>query len=176
MVDQLTIAKRQTLQLASIMARRGASAACIGARLGLALPTRPGWVQSSTLDVLGTGPGSWLALAEGAGPDWSDRLSVQLAGLASVSDQSGGTVVFRFAGPGARALLQSGVTLDLHPDNFGPGAAATTAIAHIGVVLWRTAEKAGFEVALFRSYKASFRHWIETSAAAQGLAFQAPEW
>jgi sarcosine oxidase subunit gamma len=147
------------------MARRGVDATRIGAALELVAPTAPAYVHRDGLALVGTGPDSWLAVAEGVMPDWSTALTSRLAGLASVFDQTGGYVVFRIAGPGARTLLQQGAFIDLHPDAFGPGSAATTVIAHIGVTLWQVDTTPTFDVALFRSYASSFRHWIAVTAA-----------
>ncbi len=33
----------------------------------------------------------------------------------------------------------------------------------MGVILWRTED--GFRIAVFRSYAASFRHWLDGAAA-----------
>jgi sarcosine oxidase gamma subunit len=37
------------------------------------------------------------------------------------------------------------------------------------VILWRRSDLAAFEVAVFRSYAASFWHWLTTAAEAEGL-------
>jgi sarcosine oxidase subunit gamma len=89
--------------------------------------------------------------------------------LASVSDQSSGYAVLRVTGPTARHLLSRGAFIDFHPSVFGPGSAAVTTIAHIGVVLWQLDDAPTYDVALFRSYAESFWHWIETTCAAVGI-------
>ena len=147
MAEPFTVTERTGLTLASVMARKGADHAAI--------------IASAGFPMIPTGPGTWLAVAEQS----QDDLPARLAGLASVSDQSGGYVVLRFAGPAARALLQKGVAIDLDPSAFGPGSAAVTVIAHIGVILWRADD--GYDVAIFRSFAGSFRHWID--GAAKGL-------
>ena len=141
MADPFTVTERTGLALATVMARKGADHTAILAAAGC--------------PMIPTGPGTWLALGQPHLP----------ADLAFVSDQSGGYVVLRFTGPAARALLQKGVAIDLDPSAFGPGSAAVTVIAHIGVILWRADE--GYDVAIFRSFAGSFRHWIDT--AAKGL-------
>ncbi len=89
----------------------------------------------------------------------------KLAGIAAISDQSGGYVIYRIAGRDTRALIQRGVSIDLHPDVFQTGSAASTLIAHIGVILWQIDDAPTFEIAVFRSYAASFRHWLDATAA-----------
>lgn len=164
--NSVVITEQPGLGLAAVMSRKGVSPAAIGAALDLAPPEGPGRVGDGRLSLIGTGPGSWLALTEAPEPDWCLQLAHKLTGLASISDQSGGYVVFRISGHGARTLLQRGAFIDFHPDVFRPGSAATTVIAHIGVILWQRDDAPTFEVATFRSYAHSFRRWIETAAAA----------
>jgi len=162
--DTVTVSEPRSLAVATVMARKGVEDAAIGAALGLAAPSRPGRTANGDLALIATGPGVWLALAEQPGEAWPEGLEARLGGLASVSDQSGGYVVWRVAGPGAAALLQKGVAIDLHPDAFSPGAAAVTVIAHIGVILWRLEAAEAFEIAVFRSYAHDFQHWLGSQA------------
>ncbi len=111
---------------------------------------------------LGIGPGRWLAFGPVA-PD--------IAASASVIDQSGGYGVLEISGRDAVATLEKGIGIDLHPREFAPDAVAVTTVAHMGVILWRGTGDA-FRLAVFRSNAASFWHWLETSAAAFGLAIQ----
>jgi len=164
--DPVTITERRGLGLATLMARPGIAPAAIGAAIGLDPPTGPGRTALGDLALVGTGPGTWLAVTDAPEPAWPIALEDQLAGLGVLSDQSGAYAVFRIAGPGARTLLQRGAFIDLDPRVFGPGSAATTVIAHIGAILWQLDELPSFEVAVFRSYAASFRHWIDLTAAA----------
>ena len=89
----------------------------------------------------------------------------RLPGLAPVSDQSSSYVVTRLSGPDARRLLRRGLSIDLHPDAFVPGSAATSVIAHIGVIVWQVDDAPTYDLAVFRSLHASLRHWIEITAA-----------
>jgi sarcosine oxidase subunit gamma len=155
--DALVISERPGLRLATIMARAGFDSAVTG----LDFPSGPHCVARDGLTLVGAGPGVWLAVGEATEDDWPVTLERPLAGQCSVSDQSGAYVVFRISGPAARALLQRGVSIDLHPDVFRPGSAATSVIAHIGVIVWRTGDEPVFDVAVFRSYAAGFRHWID---------------
>lgn len=163
--DDLKIETRAGLGLAHIMARKGVTAARIGAALGLAAPQSPARAANEELALIGAGPGVWLAVREDAPEDWAETLAGRLAGLASVSDQSGGYLVLRVSGPAARELIQRGAFIDLDPAVFGPGAAAVTDIAHMGAMLWALEAPDGFEIAIFRSYAASFAHWIQTASA-----------
>lgn len=162
----LSISAREGLGIASVMARKGVDAGAIGAVLGATLPERPAAVFAGGRAIVGTGPGTWLVLEEGAGGDFAEGLAYALAGLAAVSDQSSGYLVQRLSGAGARTLLQRGAAIDFHPDAFRPGSAATTVIAHIGVILWQVDDAPTYEVATFRSFAASFRHWLDETATA----------
>jgi methylglutamate dehydrogenase subunit D len=164
--DQLLVEELQGLGIATVMPRKGVSGAAIGAILGVELPTGPGTATANGLTVIGTGPESWLVMKAGAAPDFANQLTVVLAGLASVSDQSGGYVVTRLAGPQARTVLQRGAAIDFHPDSFRAGSTVTTVIAHIGVIIWQVDEQPSYHVATFRSYADSFRHWLDATIAA----------
>ncbi len=166
MVEAVEITERQGLGLATVMARKDVDATTIGEAVGLIPPSSPGHVGDAEMAWIGTGPAVWLVLSSAPAEDWPDALERRLAGLCAVSDQSGAYVVFRLSGPRARALLQRGVAIDLHPDVFGPGAAATTVIAHIGAILWRPGQDEAFEVAVFRSYSGGFRHWLDITLRA----------
>jgi sarcosine oxidase subunit gamma len=145
----VTIREIRHLQIATVIAR--------GPVPGLIdLPRRS--MRNGT-EYLGVGPGKWLAFGPVA-PD--------IAASASVIDQSGGYGVLEISGRDAVATLEKGIGVDLHPREFAPDAVAVTAIAHMGVILWRGTGDA-FRLAVFRSNAASFWHWLETSAALFGM-------
>jgi sarcosine oxidase subunit gamma len=149
------------------MARKGVSADELGRALEVEAPVCPRLCRGvQGLALIGTGAGTWLAYADDVPPLWADALRDRLAGLASVSDQSDGYVVTRLAGEGARTALQRGAAIDFHPEVFGPGSAATTVIAHIGAIIWQIDAQPTYDVAVFRSFADSFRHWLDLTAAA----------
>lgn len=162
--SELVIAKREGFGIATVMARKGVTSAMVGSALGLDAPRGPR-SASDVVTLLGTGPGMWMAVADHAGPDWADGLELKLKGIASVSDQSGGYVIFGISGPSARSTLQRGVFIDLDESAFGPGSVATTVVGHIGIILWQTDSAPSYEVALFRSFSHSFREWLDAAAA-----------
>lgn len=166
MVDRLTIIPREGLGIASVTALKHVDPAAIGAALGADMPDGPQATLACARAVLGTGPAAWLILAEAAAPDFAETLGHALAGLASVADQSSAYVVQRISGPSARKLLQRGAALDFHPDVFRAGSAATTVIAHIGVILWQVDDCPTYDIAIARSYAGSFQHWLELTVKA----------
>ena len=164
---ELHVETRSGFGLATIMARKGVDAHAIGAALGVEAPERPALVRGvDGLALVGTGAGSWLAHADTVPPLWAETLRERLAGLASISDQSDGYAVTRLSGEGARTVLQRGAAIDFHPQTFSAGSAATTLIAHIGVIIWQVDDQPSYDVATFRSFSHSFRHWLDQTAAA----------
>lgn len=159
------VVERSGFGLATVMARKGVAPAAIGAALGVDLRDGPRCSTGTGIVLLGTGPGSWLAHVDAAPADWAAGLRDRLGALASVSDQSGGYVVFRLSGAGARTVLQRGAAIDFHPAAFAAGAVGATAIAHIGVVIRQIDDAPTYDILLFRSFAGSFRHWLDTVIA-----------
>ena len=172
----VTVTDRDGLGLASVMALKG-QGALVAERLmtsyGLVAPLGPSRFASGEAALIGTGPGRWLATKSGAANALAEDLSSLLNGIAAVADQSDGYAVLHLEGPDLWRALAKGVAIDLHPEAFPVNAAAVTAIAHIGVTLWRLDDMADgspvFEIALFRSMAGSFMHWLESSAGEFGL-------
>jgi len=164
--ETLEIAERDISGMAAVMSRNGIGADAIGLAIGLDLPDGPAASGNGEELAIGTGPGTWLIVSEGAGCRFAENLQDSLRGLASVSDQSSGYAVFRLSGSGARTILQRGAAIDLHPSSFGPGSAAVTVIAHIGLLIWQVNEQPAFDVAVFRSFSRSFRDWLDEAARA----------
>lgn len=163
MADAVIVDERTGFGLATVMARKGVAPAAIGAALGVDLRDGPSCSAGDGIVLLGTGPGSWLAHAGAAPADWAAGLRERLGSLASVSDQSGGYVIFRLSGPGARTVLQRGASIDFHPASFVAGLVAATVIAHIGVVIRQVDDAPTYDILLFRSFAGSFRHWLDTT-------------
>jgi sarcosine oxidase subunit gamma len=161
-VADLSILEVTGTGLATVMARKGIDAAAIGTALGVTPPTGPHASGDDALMLIGTGPGTWLARCAAAPPGWAESLGHRLAGLASVSDQSAGYRLYRITGRQAPTLLRRGAYIDI--DSSGPGSAATTVIARIGVIVRQVDADPTYELAVFRSYAESFRHWLEQTA------------
>lgn len=160
-MGDLTVLDRPGIAIASILARRDADPAAIGAALGVDAPVQPGWTGDAALMLLGYGPGTWLALADPAPADWIATLRARLDGLAFVSDQSSAYAIVRLNGAASRRVLQSGLAIDLHPLSFSTGSAAVTHLAHMGAVVWQVDDAPVFDVAVPRSLSSSFRRWLD---------------
>lgn len=168
----VTLTERVDLGLATVLARKGLRMALREAArgaYGVDLPDASLCVSGSEVAFIGSGPGQWLAasgaLANGA---LADDLAAKLKGVASISDQSDGRAVLRIAGPRARDVLAKGLPIDLHPSAFGPGSAATSVIALMGVTLWQIDDAPTYDIAVFRSLAGSFWIWLRDSAAEFG--------
>ena len=128
--------------------------------------------HSSTINdaFASAGPDHWLAAADTMpGVAFEQRLRSELAGLASVSDQSDGRTLIRVSGPRARDALAKGVMIDLHPRAFRPGDAAVSTIGHIGVHFWQLDDLPTYEFVVFRSLAADFWHWLVDAASEFGV-------
>jgi sarcosine oxidase subunit gamma len=166
------ISERIGLGLATVAARKGKADAlkqAVAAAYGVDLQGSSRIAQGSAVSFIGYGPGQWLAVSEGLANEALARdLSAKLAGLASISDQSGGRTVLRISGARARDVLAKGLPIDLDPRVFPLGSAATSVISHMGVQLWQLDDTRSYDIAIFRSLSESFWSWLAASAAEYG--------
>jgi methylglutamate dehydrogenase subunit D len=161
---------RDGIGLATLVAADGGDAAlraALAERFGPSLPGAGEAVFVGETGLVWSAPGQWLAVAPT--PQALRDLPEALRGIAAVTDQSDGRALVRISGPKARAMLAKGVAIDLHPRAFGPGRAAVTSIAHIGVQLWQRDAGPTYEIAVARSFAGSFWHWLEHAAAEFGI-------
>jgi len=122
-----------------------------GERLGTltgGLPSASGEVRGSgDAAVLWLGPAEFLLVApaeshESLGGDLPGALFEALGdGEGQVVDLSANRTTFELSGPRARAVLEKGCSLDLHPRTFTAGTALSTEIGGIPAILWKTAEE-----------------------------------
>ncbi|MFD4970233.1 sarcosine oxidase subunit gamma [Streptomyces sp. NPDC058424] len=114
----------------------------IGSVLGAPLPGHCGaTARSGPHATLWLGPDEWLVLSQSEGPALLAELLDALAGApGSVVDVSANRTTLELTGPSARAVLEKGCALDLHPRSFGPGRALSTQVGPVPVVLWQTDE------------------------------------
>lgn len=155
--------------LATLIAAEGKEAdlqAALTKCLGLSLPEAGAAHLEGERGLIWSAPGQWLAVAPS--PHALRELPDALRGIAAVTDQSDSRALVRVSGPQARAMLAKGVAVDLHPRAFGPGRAAVTSIAHIGVQLWQRDAGPTYDIAVARSFAGSFWHWLEHAAAEFG--------
>ena len=112
----------------------------LGERLGADLPERCGEVTAAgSRSALWLGPDEWLVVADDRDEGLAGELHAALdGGPGSVVDVSANRTTLELRGPAARATLQKGCPVDLHPRAFGPGTAVLTNLGPVPVVLWQT--------------------------------------
>jgi methylglutamate dehydrogenase subunit D len=168
------ITERTGVSLCQVLARKGAHiqlAALARETLGFALPSIPRHSGPAPISFVWAGPSQWLALGEPpAGQVLYASLTSSLADLASVIDLSHARAIVRVSGPRARDALTKGLLIDLHPNVFGPGDAAITAVSHIGVHFWQVDTIPTYEFTVFRSFAVAFGEWLVEASAEFGVA------
>lgn len=112
------------------------------------LPTRCGGVGGADgVSVLWLGPSEFLVVApeeahDSLGGDLVGSLTAALGGSpGQVVDLSANRTTFELSGPRARAVLEKGCSLDLHPRSFTAGTALNTEVGNIPVVLFKAGEE-----------------------------------
>lgn len=110
--------------------------------LGIALPASCG--ETATGDghtVLWLGPDEWLVVAKETAPAYDPLVDALLEALGvergAVVDVSANRTTLELSGEKARAVLEKGCPVDLHPRAFTPGRAVTTVVGPIPVLLWQ---------------------------------------
>jgi sarcosine oxidase subunit gamma len=118
------------------------AAARVASVVGAGLPAACGEVTGSGAHhALWLGPDEWLVVTTTDAVALAD----QLAGAVEEErgealDVSANRTVLELSGPRARAVLEKGCPVDLHPRAFGPGTAVSTTLARVPVLLWQTGE------------------------------------
>ena len=150
------------------------------AAFGFALPAQPNTTAGNgEASALWLGPDEWWIVSPGsgpeAGPELAEKLRAALAdGFAAVTEVGESRTCIRIAGPKARALLQKGCPLDLHPRAFGPGACAQSRLAKATVAIHLVAEERAangpaFEVYVLRSFAEYLWLWLEDAGREYGV-------
>ena len=134
----------------------------------LDLPAAATYARGADVDAVGTGPESWLLIAE-PGTDLVATLRNAVGDLAAIVDLSDRNVMIVLQGRDARAALAKLLPLDLHPRAFPPGGTASTVSAHINVQVWHDVASDGFVILVARSTARCLLHAITAAAAEFGL-------
>ena len=155
-----------------IEARRGAEALLatrLRSEFELTPPDGPRRVSSPDVSLLGVGRSRWTAISYKEPKAFAQDLGRTLSDCASVIDQTDGLAILRVGGPRIRDTLAKGLPINLDATAFAIDDVAVSAIAHIGVTIWRLDDRPTFELAIPRSYAGAFSHWLQESAAEFGL-------
>ena len=118
------------------------AAARVVAVLGAPLPTACGEVTAAgSRHALWLGPDEWLVVTTTDAVALADQLAAAVGDEPGVAiDVSANRTVLELSGSRARAVLEKGCPVDLHPRAFGPGRAVSTTLARVPVLLWQTGE------------------------------------
>ncbi len=161
-------------RMVNLRARAGsAGAGALSAALGTPLPDRCGAVAyGDGICVLWLSPDEFLTVSE---QDPSQALREALgSNPGSVIDVSTNRTTFALTGPSARAVLEKGCPLDLHPRAFAPGRAYVTAIGSVPVILWKTGEEA-YAILPRSSFADFLGRWL-LDAMVEFAAPEVPGW
>jgi len=150
------------LTMVGLRADAGSEPAARLAAVTGGLPSGSGSVVTNgDTSVLWLGPSEFLVVApteahESLGGNLIPALREALGdGAGQVVDLSANRTTFQLTGPRARAVLEKGCSLDLHPRVFKAGTAFSTEIANIPAILWKTGEES------FRIFpRASFAEFL----------------
>lgn len=158
---------REVPFLAQINVRANPQDARVSARfaaaLGFALPTVPNTVRGDgDAYALWLGPDEWLVVGP-PGAEAALEASAR-AGLGdtvgSVVDVSANRTAIELWGQEARAALETGCAIDLHPRAFGPGQCVQTLVARAGVILQQLTEEPRYRLLVRSSFAAYLAAWL----------------
>jgi methylglutamate dehydrogenase subunit D len=168
-VEGVHISVRSDLALAALIVRRGrldTLRAAMRDAWDVELPLSPRVSEGNGVNFIWAGPERWLVAAPALAPDeLVGVLRARAEGLAAVCDQSDSRILLRVSGCFARDALAKGLPVDLDPTVFPVGSTAITMAAEIGCQLWQVDDAPTFDLAVPRSFAASFRHWLAVASA-----------
>lgn len=162
--DGAILLQEQGFMRQLVLRRRGPSTAYLA---GLPLPLEPNRVAAmGPVRILWLGPDEWLITApDAAAPDLTDRLARAIVGrLAVLLDLSSSRAILSIAGARARALLEKGCGIDLHPRAFGPGQCAQTLFAKVPVIIDQLTAAPSYRLLVRRSYARWLCEWLIDAA------------
>ncbi|WP_416972692.1 sarcosine oxidase subunit gamma [Streptomyces sp. 4F14] len=138
------------------------AAARIEKTLGAALPQECGRTTASGAHtVTWSGPDEWLVVSSAEPADLTAELKASLgADAGSVVDLSANRTTLELTGPSARAVLEKGCPVDLHPRAFGSGRAVSTTVGPVPVLLWQTDDAPTYRLFPRASFADYLGRWL----------------
>lgn len=131
--------------------------------LGFALPLEPNTAADRGEQLaLWLGPDEWLVLGPpGTEAALEARCRAALGSdVGSVVDVSANRTMLELWGPSARAVLETGCAIDLHPRAFGPGRCAQTLVARINVILHQLTSEPLYRILVRPSFSGYLASWL----------------
>jgi sarcosine oxidase subunit gamma len=143
---------------------RGAAAFRVAECLSLtALPGANRFVGTPLGDCFWLRPDEWLVVGEPSSREWALAALESAVGRdeGAVVDVSSSRVPLEVQGLGARDLLASGCSVDLHPRVFGPGQCVQTLFGKAPVLLCQMDSPPRFRLFVRPSLLAYVVSWLE---------------
>ena len=140
----------------------GSAASRLAEVLGTTIPVSCGTVATgSTHQVLWLGPDEFLVISGDDAGDLTYRL-VEALGDSSglVVDVSANRTTLELSGPSARAVLEKGCMLDLHPRSFRAGTAVSTQIGPISAILYQVNDAPSYRILPRASFSEYVARWL----------------
>lgn len=130
------------------------------------LPLEPNtFTGGSNGSVLWLGPDEWLLVGPPGGEaDLESQLRDALdeaAARVSIVDVSANRTTLELGGPNARAALEGGCSIDLHPRAFGPGQCAQTLLARAGVIIQQLTDEPQYRIFVRPSFATYVATWLK---------------
>lgn len=149
-----------------------AAAGRIEARLGTSLPLACGAVsRAEGVEVAWLAPDEFLVVSDRPAAELTAAFVEGLGGEpGSAIDLSANRTTLELSGPSARAVLDKGCALDLHPRVFRPDQAYVTVLGPVPVVLWKVADEQ-YRIMPRASYADFLGRWLIDAMT----EFRAPE-
>ena len=130
------------------------------------LPTDPNtFTGGPDGSVLWLGPDEWLLVGP---PDGAAALESHLrlalgeaVTVVAIVDVSANRTTLELRGPNARAALESGCSIDLHPRAFGPGHCAQTLLARAGVIIQQLTDEPMYRIFVRPSFAIYVATWLK---------------
>jgi sarcosine oxidase subunit gamma len=115
--------------------------------------------------VLWLGPDEWLLVGPPGGEgELESQLRLALGDAAArvaIVDVSANRTTLELRGPSARAALESGCSIDLHPRAFGPGRCAQTLLGRAGVIIQQLTDEPLYRIFVRPSFAIYVATWLK---------------
>ncbi|GAQ53955.1 sarcosine oxidase subunit gamma [Streptomyces acidiscabies] len=130
--------------------------------LGVSLPRESGRTATSgPHTATWSGPDEWLVISSSEPAPLTADLKESLGtDPGSIVDLSANRTTLQLTGPSARAVLEKGCPLDLHPREFGPGRAVLTTVGPIPVLLWQVDDAPTYRLLPRASFADYLGRWL----------------
>ena len=153
--------------LAQIDLRVDSNSAAMGrltSALGFALPLETNTTAGGEADQLALwlGPDEWLVIGPPGSEGALEARCREALGteFGSTVDVSANRTTLELWGLNARAVLETGCSIDLHPRAFGPGRCAQTLVARTNVILHQTTDEPRYRILVRPSFAAYLASWL----------------